>query len=86
MFKKVTKDLLVLLLMIAFFGVFVDTVHSMVDLEWNLSFILVIIEDGGEMVAISLVVWYVFLLNLRKGHASFSLWNLASAAFSKPST
>ena len=86
MFKNITRDLLVFLLVIAFFGVFVDMVHSAVKLGWKVSFILGIVEDGGEMIAISMVAWYVFLLNIRKGHASFSLCSLARAALARRSS
>lgn len=85
MFKKITRDLLVLLLTIGFFGVFVDMVGIVVS--WPKGrFLLEIIEDGGEMIAISMVAWYVFLLNIRKGHASFSLCGLVSAALTRRST
>lgn len=85
MFKKITKDLLLLLLIIGFFGVFVDMVGITVSSSRG-KFVLGIIEDGGEMIAISLVAWYVFLLNIHKGHASFSLCCLVSAALTRRST
>ena len=79
MFKKITRDLLRLLLVLAFFGIFVDMLHIAVQLGETVSFLLEILEDGGEMIAISLVVWYVFLLNVRKEYASFPLCNLVRA-------
>ena len=67
LFKKITRDLLVLLLVIAFFGVFVDMVHiPLKQLGWKMNFALGVIEDGGEMIAISMLACYVFLLNTRE--------------------
>ena len=80
MFKKITRDLLILLSVIAFFGVFIDMVHVVVKLGWKVSFIIGVIEEGGEMIAVSMTAWYVFLLNIRKGYSDFSLCSLVRAA------
>ena len=63
--KRISKHLFILVLFLAFFGVFVDTAVMFayksfsfwVDQFWGL------IEDGGEMLAMSIIVWYVFNLN-----------------------
>ena len=85
MFKKITRDLLLLLLIIGFFGVFVDMVGIVVSWPQG-RFLLGIIEDGGEMIAISMLAWYVFLLNIRNGHASFSVCGLLSTAIMRRSS
>lgn len=83
MFVKVTRDLIVLLLIIAFFGVFIDMVHSAIKLGWTVNKILGIIEDGGEMIGMSFVAWYVFLLNIYNGQLSFSLYNLVRGVLTR---
>jgi hypothetical protein len=65
MFRKVSRDLVLLILLLVFFGVVVDMVHEALDLGWQVRFILGLVEDGGEMVAMSLIAWYVFLIQAR---------------------
>ena len=57
--KKVSRRLFILVLLLAFFGVVVDMLH--VALPWRES-VLGIIEDGGEMLIMSIIVSYVFYL------------------------
>ncbi len=71
-FKRVTRHLLLLLLALAFFGIFVDMLHialkgRMISYWWGA------VEDGGEMVVMSFIAWYVFLLNVRDGNIGISL-------------
>ncbi len=49
------------ILLLAFFGVFFDMVH--VAIPWGES-LWGIIEDGGEMLTMSIIVWYVFNLKI----------------------
>lgn len=65
-FKQSTRHLLLLLFTIAFFGVFVDMLHSALKMGGKVNFVLGVVEDGGEMVAMSIAGWYLFLLNIRK--------------------
>jgi hypothetical protein len=51
--------------LIVFFGVILDMAHSGIKLGRTVDYLLAIAEDGGEMIAASLVLWYVFLINLR---------------------
>ena len=60
--KRMTVHLLLLVGLLAFFGVAVDTLHSI--LTWGRS-TWAIIEDGGEMIAMSLIFCYVFQLSLQ---------------------
>ena len=55
--KKISKHLFILVMSLAFFGVFVDMLHAAIP--WGKS-ILGLIEDGGEMLIMSIIVWYVF--------------------------
>jgi hypothetical protein len=61
MFRKVSQDITLLVLVLVFFGVLVDMAHIAVNLGWKVTFILGVIEDGGEMLSVSLVLWYAFL-------------------------
>ena len=69
-FKEVTKQLLWLLVALAFFGIFVDMLHVAIDMGWKVRFLLGVVEDGGEMLVVSLMAWYVFLIYFRDGHTS----------------
>jgi len=61
-FRQSSRHLLVLLLVLVFFGVVVDMVHIALDpVDW-LDKSFVILEDGGELVAMSFITWYAFLL------------------------
>ena len=66
-FRKSSRHLLLLLMALAFFGVFIDLLHVAVDMGWRITWLLGVVEDGGEMVVMSLMAWYVFLLNTRDG-------------------
>jgi hypothetical protein len=33
------------------------------NLGWKIDYILVVVEDGGEMVVMSFIAWYVYHLN-----------------------
>jgi hypothetical protein len=69
--RNASIDLAVLSGAIAFFGVPVDMLHSVVRRG-----VLGLVEDGGEMVAMSAVVWYVLHLVERRGHVPEPLWRL----------
>ena len=84
-FKRISRDLVICLLVIAFFGVFVDMAHIAAPLGSPLSFLLGVVEDGGEMLTISMITWYAFLLNVRQEYASHSLWGLARATLTNHS-
>ncbi len=58
--KRISKHLFILVISLAFFGVVVDMLHIIIP--WGKSF-FGFIEDGGEMLVMSIIVWYVF--NLR---------------------
>jgi hypothetical protein len=61
-FRRASRHLLALLLLIVFFGVVVDMVHIALAPGGWLDTVLVILEDGGELVAMSLITWYALLL------------------------
>jgi len=65
-FRKVSNDMLVFMVALVFFGGVVD-LFAAIDLGSATNYALRTIEDAGEMVVVSLVVWYGFLLALRDG-------------------
>lgn len=53
--KTYSRTLVVLLGMLALFGVGIDMLHSMTNVDqWSL------VEDGGEMIVVSVVLYYIF--------------------------
>ena len=55
--KQISKCLFILVMSVAFFGVVVDMIH--IAIPWGKG-IWGLIEDGGEMLVVSIIVWYVF--------------------------
>jgi hypothetical protein len=65
-FRNVSRKLFLLLIALAFFGVFVDMLHvALMRVDWRITFLLVVVEDGGELLVMSIIAWYVFVLNER---------------------
>ena len=66
-FKKVSIGLFLLLAALGFFGVVVDLMHAAIQNgPWfpgrgRTSRLLGVIEDGGELVVVSLILWFVVL-------------------------
>lgn len=65
--RAASRHLLLLLLSLAFFGIFVDMLHVAIDAGWKIQFLLGAVEDGGEMVTMSVMAWYAFLLHESDG-------------------
>jgi len=59
--KRISKHLFLLVIAVAFFGVIIDMLHSIIP--WGES-LFGFIEDGGEMLVMSIIVWYVFNLRI----------------------
>lgn len=60
--RWVSIHLMILLAVAAFFGVLVDIVQGMVMNIFGISGTVKIVEDGGEMLIISIILWYVYRL------------------------
>ena len=71
--RKVSRQMMTLTLGIAFFGVGVDMVHSMLRFIPGLYSKAGVIEDGGEMLMMSVVLWYVLVLTVRQGRPAASI-------------
>jgi len=55
--KRISKNLIILVFVLAFFGVFVDLIHIALPFQKNK---MAVIEDGGEMFVMSIIIWYIF--------------------------
>ena len=86
MFREVSQDLALLILLLIFFGVVVDMAHSAIKLGWKITFLLGVIEDGGEMLSVSLILWYVFLMMVRNGDSGCYLADCARIVLTRRST
>lgn len=66
-FRNVSKDLLILVGIMTFFGAFIDAAEIGVDLGLFIKETLGLIDDGGEMIVVSVMLWYVFRLAIHNG-------------------
>jgi len=71
--RRASIDLAVLSGAIAFFAVPVDMLHNLVAGS-RFGAEIGLVEDGGEMVAMSAVGWYALQLVERRGHVPEPLW------------
>lgn len=72
-FRILSKNLLLFAAALAFCGVAVDMLHSMIRDIHILKGIVAIIEDGGELIVVSTTAWYVVLVARTPSLASLSL-------------
>jgi len=75
-FRKISLDIGLLVLVLVFFGVVVDMMRAAVHLGNAVDFIMGFVEEGGEMLAVSFILWYIFLLNVRGTNAGCYLCDL----------
>jgi hypothetical protein len=71
--RNASSDLALLVGVLAFFGVFVDMLRIVVEPAYA-ELLLAIVEDGGEMVAMSFTCWYALGLLVRRGQVPAALW------------
>ncbi len=67
--RQISSHLFVLVILLGFFGVFTDLLHAVIPWKKTLGGL---IEDGGEMFTMSIIVWYV-------SNPTFTPANLRSA-------
>lgn len=73
--RQVTFDLLILIGLLAFFAVIVDVVHVAAYYSApSVSELLALIEDGGEMLVVSLMTCYLFDVASQRGVPRFNLY------------
>ncbi|WP_379677679.1 hypothetical protein [Massilia consociata] len=71
--KKIFYNLALVLSLLVFFGVGVDMVHVVFVNNPIMSPVLAVIEDGGELLSISLFLWYALSLTRRASDAKQTL-------------
>jgi len=59
--KQISKHLFAFVLALVFFGIVIDMLHVAIP-TWGKP-LFGLIEDGGEMLVMSVIVWYVFKLH-----------------------
>ena len=69
--KTVTYNLIMLVFLLLFCGIIIDMVHSALPNVMGLN----TLEDGGEMVVMSLICWYVLVVYKHYPRTIFSLIN-----------
>lgn len=72
-FKFVSRCLFLLLIALAFFGILIDMLHVAIDQGWKVSFLLGAVEDGGEMIVMSVMTAFALFVYRQGGYVdSFS--------------
>lgn len=67
-------DLFILFALFLFFGIAMDMVDEFVEYNRYSHLILILIEDGGEMITLSLIVWYFFFLIFKTNNQNVYLF------------
>jgi hypothetical protein len=79
--RIVTRDISILILLLAGLGVGVDVIHVITYFKAPLlAQFLLILEDGGEMLVVSATAAYVFNVLIHEGRAPVDLWAMISEA------
>jgi hypothetical protein len=74
--RRVSADLLCLLGVLALFAVFFDTVHTIAYYRAPaLAQMLALLEDGGEMLVMSLITTYAFDSLMSSGRSRIAVWS-----------
>lgn len=85
-FKKISKDLLLLVVVYAFIVVVFDFVHAALELSRSIDRVWALVEEGGEMVVVSTMVWYLFRVAFHKGEPRLFLLERAAEGTSDTTT
>jgi len=64
-YKHVSKNIFLLLLALAFFGIFIDMLDMVIKLGWEVDYIFAAIEDGGELMVMTLLLYYIYRVKIR---------------------
>jgi hypothetical protein len=57
--KKVSKSIIIMVIMLAMFGVGMDMIEIIIEHPF-VNPLLVIVEEGGEMLMVSVITWFAF--------------------------
>ncbi len=68
-FRLLSTDVFILIAIFVGFGVGVDMIHVMLDfISWEVTYLLGVVEDGGEMITASMMVFYMYYQTVIKGN------------------
>ncbi|MEW6083900.1 MAG: hypothetical protein AB1607_04815 [Chloroflexota bacterium] len=85
-FRKISRDLLVFLILLIFVGIGIDMAHEGIGAEGMLDrLVFRVLEEGGEMTVTSLILWYIFLLSSWNGNVGWYVHERLRALVSKGS-
>jgi hypothetical protein len=73
--ERISRDVLSLICALGVLGVFVDMLHVVTYLNGSLlAQVLLVVEDGGEMLVMSGLTAYAFHVTSHRGRTRFDLW------------
>ena len=85
--RRISRDLLCLVFMLALFGIGVDVLHVITYMGQSLmAQVLLVVEDGGEMIVMSAMAAYAFHVACYAGRTRFDLWSIVRARFARART
>ncbi len=82
-FRKMSHDMMLLIFVLVFFGIGVDTGQYLVDMGWKMKLVTGVIEEGGEMLVASLILWYVFLLSVHRENTAPYIYDCIRIAITR---
>jgi len=71
--RRFSKYVIAMIIVLALFGVLGDMLNIIIKRPWWLRDFFGIVEDGGEMLVMSVIVWFVFRFNVEKHSVKGSL-------------
>jgi hypothetical protein len=78
--ERISRDVLSLMCLLGVLGVAVDMLHVVTSLNGSLlAQVLLVVEDGGEMIVMSASTAYAFHVTCHQGRTRFDLWASARA-------
>ncbi len=82
--RQLSADLMCLLAALALFGVFFDMLHSITYYSApGIAKVFALLEDGGEMLVVSVITAYVFDLTSNAGRPRLGVWTRLRAVVSR---
>ena len=74
--RRVSRDLGILIVSLGLVGILLDVVHVVAYYGRSLlAQVLLVVEDGGEMIVMSAIAAYAFHVARHRGNTRFSLWS-----------
>ena len=85
--RRISRDMGLLIVLLAVVGVVVDVLHIVAyNAQSLLAQVLLVVEDGGEMVVMSALTAYAFHIASHAGRTRFDLWSAVRARLSGADT